>query len=74
MRLGSFQIEALEACLHGAHNPIKDLKGRAKNWTSRYYSSLHTLQERGLLESSPGPRGGRAWITTEKGVNALKAV
>lgn len=71
MRVGWWQKRVLLEC-EEPYNPLRDLAGNAKNWSSSYYRSLRSLEDRGLLEAGPwGPRGGKAWKTTEKGKELL---
>ena len=73
MKLGTWQKETLNPLPTQApgHNPLRDLKGSAKNYSGKYKASLKTLEEAGLIEPSPGPRGDMAWIVTEAGLKAV---
>lgn len=73
---GAWQQEVLETLAsdptNKPWNPLKSLRGSAKNWTSRYRSALVALEEAGLIAESVGPKGGRGYyVATEALVRAV---
>lgn len=72
---GAWQKEVLETLASDPQNrpwnPLRTLRGSAKNWVGRYRNSLLALERAGLIEEVSGPQGGRGYyVATE----LLKAV
>lgn len=72
-QLGAWQKQVLRDLANRPHNPLRELRGTAKNWSGRYRQSLVGLEEQGLIESGPyGPRGGLVYRLTTLGKEVVQ--
>ena len=73
VKLGSWQLTVLRDASATSWNPLKDIKGTARNYRAKYHRSLLDMIAAGLLAESPGPRGGFGIVITPVGEQFMGA-